>query len=138
MSRQQPQKQADAARTIRSKENVDMQAAIQECGKCHDVCVSTMTHCLDQGSRHAEANHIKALLDCIDFCTTCVGFMLRDSLAHRRVGGICAEVCDACAVSCEGFPDDKVVSECAKECRRCAESCRKMARAPHYAQALGV
>ena len=59
MSRQQPQEQADAARTIHSKENVDMQAAIQECEKCHDVCVSTMTHCLDQGSRHAEANHIK-------------------------------------------------------------------------------
>ena len=54
MSRQQPQEQADAARTIHSKENVDMQAAIQECEKCHDVCVSTMTHGLDQGSRHAE------------------------------------------------------------------------------------
>src|ERR1700750_1674208 len=91
------------------------QAAIQECEKCHDVCVSTTTRRLEQGSRHAEANPIKALLDCIDFCTTFVGFMLRDSLAHRRVCEICAEVCDACAVSCEGFPDDKVGNECAKE-----------------------
>ena len=81
MSRQQPQEQADAARTIHSKENVDMQAAIQECEKCHDVCVSTMTHCLDQGSRHAEANHIKALLDCIDFCTTCASC----SVTHWRI-----------------------------------------------------
>jgi hypothetical protein len=68
-------------------------------------------------------------LDCIDFCATCASFMLRDSPAHHRVCEICAEVCDACAVSCERFPDDKVVNECAKECRGCAESCRKMASA---------
>ena len=138
MSRQQPREQAVAARTIHSKENVDMQAAVQQCEKCRDVCVTTMTHCLERGGRHAEASHIKAFLDCIEFCATCAGFMLRGSLAHRRVCEICAEVCDACAVSCEGFPDDKVLNECAKECRRCAESCRKMARAPHHAQALGV
>ena len=104
-----------------------MQAAIEQCEKCHDVCARTVNHCLDRGSRHAGANHIRALLDCINFCATCVSFMLRDSPAHRRVCEICAEVCDACAESCEQFPDDEVVSSCAKECRRCAESCRKMA-----------
>ena len=105
----------------------DMQAAIEQCEKCHDVCMRTVTHCLDQGNRHAETDHIRALLDCIDFCATCASFMLRGSPAHRRVCEICAEVCDTCAVSCERFPDDTVVSECAKDCRRCAESCRKMA-----------
>jgi len=110
-----------------------MQAAIEQCEKCHDVCVRTVTHFLDQRSRHAGTDHIRALLDCIDFCATCVSFMLRDSPAHRRVCEICAEVCDACAESCERFPDDKVVSECAKECRRCAESCRKMASGVRHA-----
>jgi len=105
----------------------DMQAAIEQCEKCHDVCMRTVTHCLDQGNSLGETDHIRALLDCIDFCATCVSFMLRDSPAHRRVCEICAEVCDACAVSCERFADDEVVTECAKECRRCAESCRKMA-----------
>jgi len=104
-----------------------MQSAIEQCEKCHDVCMRTVTHCLDQGNSLAETDHIRALLDCIDFCATCVSFMLRDSPAHRRVCEICAEVCDACAVSCERFADDRVVTECAKECRRCAESCRKMA-----------
>jgi len=104
-----------------------MQAAIEQCEKCHDVCMRTVTHSLDQGNSQAETDHITALLDCIDFCATCASFMLRDSPAHRRVCEICAEVCDKCAVSCERFPDDKVVSECAKECRRCAESCRNMA-----------
>ena len=27
---------------------------------------------------------------------------------HIVVGGICAEVCDACAVSCERFPHGKI------------------------------
>jgi len=110
-----------------------MQAAIEQCERCHDVCMRTVTHCLHQGNSQAAANHIVALLDCVEFCATCVNFMLRDSPAHRRVCGICAEVCDACAVSCERFPDDKVVNECAKECRRCAESCREMAGAARHA-----
>ena len=80
----------------------------------------------DQGGRHAETNHIRALLDCIDCCTTCVNFMLRDSPAHRRMCEMCADVCDACAANCERFADDDIMKECAKECRRCAESCRKM------------
>jgi hypothetical protein len=84
----------------------DMQAAIEQCEKCHDVCMRTVTHCLDQGNSQAETAHITALLDCIDFCATCVSFMLRESPAHRRVCEICAEVCDRCAVSCERFPDD--------------------------------
>jgi hypothetical protein len=114
-----------------------MQAAIQQCEKCHDVCVRTVTHCLDQGKSHAKTNHIRALLDCIDFCATCASFMLRNSPAHRRVCEICAEVCDACAESCEQFQNDKVTSECADECRRCAESCRKMAgNAAHATRAL--
>jgi len=104
-----------------------MQAAIEQCEKCHDVCARTLTHSLDQGGRHALTDHITALLDCIEYCRTCVSFMLRQSPAHRRVGEICAELCDACAVSCEQFPDDRAMDACAKECHRCAESCRKMA-----------
>jgi hypothetical protein len=110
-----------------------MQAAIEQCEKCHNVCARTVTHCLDEGNTQADTKHIRALLDCIEFCATCVSFMLRDSPAHRRVCEICAEVCDACAVSCERFPDDKAVNECAKECRRCAESCRRMAGAVRHA-----
>jgi len=35
-----------------------MQAAIQQCEKCHDVCARTVTHCLDQGNRQAGTKHI--------------------------------------------------------------------------------
>ena len=105
-----------------------MKAAIEQCEKCHDACVRTMTHCLERGGPHADPGHITTLLDCIDFCSTCANFMLRESAAHHRVCEVCAEVCDACAATCDRFPDDKVMAECAETCRRCAESCRAMAR----------
>jgi hypothetical protein len=104
-----------------------MKEAIEQCERCHDVCVRTLMHCLARGGSHAAASHIRTLLDCIDLCATCAGIMLRDSPAHRRVCEICAELCAACAASCEQFRDDNVMIECARECRRCAESCRKMA-----------
>ena len=105
-----------------------MQAAIDQCEKCHDVCVRSLTHGLAQGGRQAASDHIRTLLDCIQMCAVCASFMLRESTFHGRVSEICAEICDACAESCERFPDDKVTRACAHECRQCAESCRKMAR----------
>jgi hypothetical protein len=69
------------------------------------------------------------LLDCADMCATSVNFMLRESTLHRKTSEVCAEVCIACAKSCESFPDDDVLSRCAEECRRCAETCREMAAA---------
>ena len=56
----------------------------------------------------------------MDMCETCAKYMLRDSTMYRRMCGVCAEVCDACAKSCEGFPDHDVMRRCAEECRRCA------------------
>jgi hypothetical protein len=105
-----------------------MHEAIETCERCHDICARTMTHCLAQGGHHAEPNHIRTLLDCIELCAVCASVMLRDSPLHRCVCEICVETCDACAASCERFADDNVMQACAKECRRCAESCRKMAR----------
>jgi hypothetical protein len=106
-----------------------MQHCIDECETCHDVCLRTVAHCLHQGGRHADSSHITILLDCVDMCATSAAFMLRDSTMHRRTCGVCADVCSACAKSCDGFPDDDVMKRCAEECRRCAESCREMAAA---------
>jgi hypothetical protein len=108
-----------------------MQAAIEQCEKCHDLCVRTLMYCIAQGGRHAEKNHIRTLLDCIDLCAVCASVMLRDSPAHRHMCEICAEVCDACVESCEQFAGDAAMIDCARECRRCAESCRAMARGLH-------
>jgi hypothetical protein len=53
--------------------------------------------------------------------------MLLGSPHHVRTCEVCAEVCTACAKSCEAFSGDDIMLRCAAECRRCAESCREMA-----------
>ena len=105
----------------------EMRECIQRCTDCHNVCLETVGHCLQLGGPHAEANHIRLLLDCAQICATSADFMLRGSDLHGRICGVCAEVCERCAEDCERFGDDEQMRRCAEECRRCADSCRRMA-----------
>jgi hypothetical protein len=100
---------------------------IDRCSHCHDVCVATIVHCLNEGGEHAAVDHIRALLDCAQACDLSRDFMLRGSGLHPDTCRVCAEACERCAESCEQMPDDEVMRRCAEECRRCAESCRAMA-----------
>jgi len=61
-----------------------MQRCIEECERCHDLCLTAIAHCLRRGGRHAEPSHITTLLDCVEMCATSVDFMLRESARHRR------------------------------------------------------
>ena len=107
--------------------NDEMRRCIDECLSCFRTCLETVTHCLEKGGRHAEASHIRLLLDCAEICETSAGFMLRTSDLHTRTCAVCVEICERCARECEAFGDDPVMRACAEACRRCAESCRKMA-----------
>jgi hypothetical protein len=105
----------------------DMQACIEECTSCHNICAETVAYCLEQGGRHAEPAHIRLLLDCADICRTSADFMLRGSELHGYTCGICAAICELCAQDCERFGDDEMMRRCAEACRSCADSCRQMA-----------
>jgi hypothetical protein len=85
-------------------------------------------YCLQKGGRHAEANHVRRLIDCAEMCQTSADFMLRGSELHVYTCGACAEVCNACAKSCESMADDEMMRRCAEACRTCAQECRKMSR----------
>jgi hypothetical protein len=52
--------------------------------------------------------------------------MLRQSDFHMKTCGLCAEICTACAKSCERMGQDEQMKTCAAACRACAESCQKM------------
>jgi len=104
----------------------DMQRCIQECQRCHSVCLQGIVHCLRKGVSHADANHITTMVDCMEMCATCLNFMLRESPRHHRTCEVCAEFCDACAKSCATFVDDDQMRQCEAECHRCAELCREM------------
>ena len=105
----------------------EMQQCIQNCLDCHRICLETLTSCLQQGGKHAEATHIRTLLDCAEICQTSANFMLRGSDFHARTCGVCAEVCARCADSCAQMGNDSQMQACADTCRRCADSCRRMA-----------
>jgi hypothetical protein len=108
--------------------SASMRECIEHCQRCHAICVETLSHCLELGGRHAEAEHIRMLMACADICGTSARFMLMSSKHHTHTCEVCAEVCEACARDCERFPDDEMMRRCAEMCRRCAESCRQMAQ----------
>lgn len=97
--------------------------------ECHDICLQTVSHCLDKGGEHARSEHITLLLDCAETCQIAANFMLCDSELHARVCAVCAELCDRCAEECERLgAADEMMCECAQICQRCAEACREMSR----------
>lgn len=104
-----------------------MRECIQECHHCHDVCMETISNCLQMGGEHAKPRHIQLLMDCAEICQTSANFMLRMSEFHGQTCGVCAEVCERCAEDCERF-DDEMMRQCAEACRSCASSCREMAQ----------
>jgi hypothetical protein len=98
---------------------------IETCLKCQTVCLEELTqHCLEAGGEHTEPKHVKTLINCADICHTSARFMMTDSPFHPLTCGLCAEVCEECAQSCEQMGD---MDRCVEACRECAESCRRMA-----------
>jgi hypothetical protein len=115
--------------------SAEMRECVDACSECHRICLETVQHCLERGGRHAEAAHIRTLLDCAQVCATSADLMLRGSDLHAAICTACAEVCERCAEDCERFSDDPLVRACADACRRCAESCRQMAGRGGHARA---
>ena len=106
-----------------------MRECIDECVRCHEVCLSTVPYCLELGGQHARETHITLLLDCADICQTSADFMLRGSNEHARICAACAAIFQRCAEDCDQFTGDDVMHACAEACRRCADSCEAMATA---------
>ena len=99
---------------------------IRNCWECRATCQSTLfNHCLEMGGAHVEKEHVKLMLDCIQACQTCADFMTRNSLLHPKMCAVYAEVCEACAISCEAI-DSPEMQACAAACRKCAITCREM------------
>jgi hypothetical protein len=110
--------------------SAEMQQCIQNCMDCHRVCEEMIPHCLQIGGKHAEASHVRLLIDCAQICQTSADFMIRGSELHTYTCAACAEVCERCAQDCERIAgSDAQTKACADICRRCADSCRRMSGA---------
>jgi hypothetical protein len=118
-------------RTAMNLIDPEVRRCIDECVRCHEVCLSTIPYCLERGGEHAAEEHITRLLDCSNICQTSADFMLRGSDAHARICAVCATLCERCADDGDRFTDDDVMRACAEQCRQCADSCEHMAAALH-------
>lgn len=105
----------------------DMNNCIDDCSRCHAVCLETINYCLGMGGKHAAPEHIALLATCADICATSADTMLRGASQHPVVCGACAEICRQCAAACEAMGEDAEMKRCADICRQCADSCAAMA-----------
>ncbi len=115
------------AQGIHQQMSKEVQDCIRNCQECEALCVESINHCLQIGGKHAEASHIRLLMDCSEICQTSSDYMLRGSDLYQSVCGTCAEVCERCEQSCRQFGDDTMMQTCAESCRRTAQSCRQVA-----------
>jgi hypothetical protein len=74
---------------------------------CYEVCTETISHCLQQGGKHVEPEHLQLLIDCANMCKTCWEACLHEGPAAEHTMKACAEIANACADSCEQVGDDE-------------------------------
>lgn len=102
-----------------------MRACIDECQKCHTVCLTTATELSRAPALHRPSPaQILAMLDAAQICATTADFMTRGSAHHAAMCRLCADICEACIRACTGMPG---METCLAACVSCAKSCRAMA-----------
>lgn len=92
---------------------------------CARVCNTTLSYCLKQGGDHVKADHLKAMIDCVEICAVTARLHERESPLHQQAMELCAQACKTCEESCEEFGDDETMKLCADTCRECYEHCSK-------------
>ena len=65
-------------------------------------------------------------MECAAMCRLAASSMARGSEFAKRICGLCALVCDACAEACARH-DHEHCRACAAACVACAAACRRMA-----------
>lgn len=69
--------------TAPTKANGDLKECIDNCLECQGICLETVMYCLQKGGAHADAAHIRLVLDCADICRTSADFLLRARSSTR-------------------------------------------------------
>ena len=103
----------------------DLSDCIKSCLVCWRTCRQTaLTHCLPLGGAHVEPEHFRLMLDCAAACEAAATLMANGSRYHSAYCALCAEICRACAASCETLGD---MDACVHVCLECAARCDAMA-----------
>jgi hypothetical protein len=110
------------------KNDTAMKDCIEACWHSRNQCQKTLfNHCLLKGGEHLAAEHVMLMTDCIQACQMAADAMVRQSMLHAEICGLCAKISAACAESCESLEGPEM-QKCAEACRRCADLCWEMSQ----------
>ncbi|MDR7297310.1 hypothetical protein J2X16_002657 [Pelomonas aquatica] len=99
---------------------------IAACHACADACDHCATACLQEADIKPMAHCIALDMECAAICRLAASSMARGSEFAKRICGLCALVCDACAEACARHEHEHCRA-CAAACVTCAAACRRMA-----------
>ena len=99
--------------------------ACDDCGRMCDTCGA---HCakmaIDGKKEHATT--MATCLDCATACKAASCVVARQGPFSGIMCTACADACKMCGDECDKMKDDKMMAECAAECRKCEKACRDM------------
>jgi hypothetical protein len=72
---------------------------------------------------------LQSCQDCADICAAAAQIVARQGIYAKLICSACADACAKCAAECERFASDKLMTDCAKQCRSCEKACREMLNA---------
>lgn len=97
------------------------------CTQCQAMCEKMLKYCKKKGGKHASAEHINIMKDCITLCRACSDLDATKSEFAAKLHELCAEACRKCADSCKSL-NDKKLAQCVEMCNTCAKSCSKASK----------
>ena len=101
-----------------------VQECMTACLDCRRECFAmAMTHCLREGGKHVEQEHLALMFNCASLCQTTADFLSAESSLHSELCRVCATVCGACAQSCAQLDG---MEPCEHTCRECEKACRAL------------
>lgn len=96
------------------------------CRSCAEICQQTADYCNKKRGQYGEDSVTNALKDCINSCKMTEDFLVRGSKLSGKSSALCFDACNECAKSCDKFPKDKQMANCANECRKSAGNLQKL------------
>jgi hypothetical protein len=104
---------------------------ITACFDCTEICTICADACLAEPTVGNLVHCIALNQNCATICFATGTVLARQSalepsIARKQVQA-CLDVCEACAIECEGHGGRmEHCAVCAAACRRCAETCRNL------------
>lgn len=110
---------------VTSEKSHQIQACIDACTKCAQICYECFNACLSEPDVNARRDCISMLVECAMMCQMSVSMMTMNAKFSMQHCELCEKICNQCAQECAMFKDEHC-KKCAEICLQCADACRNM------------